>query len=136
MGVTPVVVHRTMNHKWVTAETHERVAALFEQLWNVEPPTTTPSERHSIAYAKSSARRFGWVPAMAWDDIDNDPQPPNPGRPSGSVRDREEAVRRLHSLRWSDGRIAEEVGVAADTVCRIRGRLGLPGWSKEQQEAA
>jgi transcriptional regulator with GAF, ATPase, and Fis domain len=139
LGMPQQGVHALMSVKWVTPETADRVRALFEDLWDVDPPGVTPADRQSSAYAKRVARKHGWFPPLAWDDIDTDEQPhrPNPtNRQAGNVAERAEQVRELHRLRWSDRHIAAELEINERTVVRIRQRLGLPGWTKNQQEAA
>lgn len=135
LGMAPQNVGSILTATWVTPATHERFRELFDALWNVEPPASTPGERKSVAYVKALARRNKWVSPLGWDDIDNDSRPPRPGV-VGGVRAREEEVRRLHQFRLSDKAIGERVGVNERTVLEIRKRLGLPAWTKEQQEAA
>jgi DNA-binding NarL/FixJ family response regulator len=138
MGVAPQNTAEILNCTWVTQETHDRVKALFEVLAGLSPLVDSAGGAQSVTFARNHARKRGWVPALGWDDIDADPVPPVPPRPvaPGSVVERERRVVELHGLRWGDPRIAKELGTTDRTVLRIRQRLGLPGWSKEQQEAA
>lgn len=124
------------DHEKVTVATYDRVGALFKELWNVQGRAS-----HSDA-ARANARRRGWLSPLAWDDIDNDPAPPTVDVESGvddlavdlategrdirlTPAERRVAVERLHSLRWSDGRIAETLHITSKTVMRIRRELGL-----------
>lgn len=50
----------------------KRYADLYDELHM----TPGPSER-----ARQVARRKGWLAPLAWDDIDNDPEPADAGRP-------------------------------------------------------
>lgn len=139
LGMPVQGVHALLSVRWVTPETFERVRVLYEQLWDQEPPQGTPAERKAAAYAKTVARKHGWVPPLAWDDIDWDDRPPQVhgvNRQLMTVRERATRVVELHRLRLSDHHIAVSLGIADRTVLRIRQRLGLPGWTKEQQEAA
>jgi hypothetical protein len=137
LGMTGEAIHAYVDSIAVTTETHERVAALFEELWNTEPPRATKSDRISYAKTVGWARKEGWVGALAWDDIDADDAPAaQPRNMRVAAGQRELMVRELHAQVLSDGRIAAEVGVNTRTVLRIRQRLGLPAWTKEQQEAA
>lgn len=52
--------------RWVTLSTHEAVARAYDEL----SATQGPSER-----TRGWARRFGYLPPAAWDDIDHDPAP-------------------------------------------------------------
>jgi hypothetical protein len=58
--------------------THDRVAAVFDRLWATPPRTDTLAERVSVSEAISAARARGFLPALAWDDIDTDEVPPPP----------------------------------------------------------
>lgn len=50
-----------------------------------------------------------------------------------STAERHAAIAALHSRRWSDGRIAHQIGSAARTVFRIRKQLNLPAWTRDEQ---
>lgn len=132
-----------MKRPMVRVSLHRQVDALYQELWNKVPDHASHYEliafNRSVAYA--AARR--WVAPMAWDDIDNDPEPPVQGDEGGidemavqlalegekvrlSVQERREAVRRLHVRRLSDGEIAKRLSMADRTSFRIRQELGLP----------
>jgi hypothetical protein len=52
--------------------THEAIAAVYDDL-----STRTPQGRPQIlARTRNRARRLGYLPPAAWDDIDLDPEPP------------------------------------------------------------
>lgn len=53
-----------------TLASHLAIARLYEQLWDT-PAEPSQSSRQTLAYA----RRRGFAPPMAWDDIDNDEHP-------------------------------------------------------------
>lgn len=126
----------------ITEGVAERVAELYEELWNVRPVPTTRGERVSVSHALGRAKRLGYAPPMAWDDIDLD-EGPQTGievdvddarvalavdgvRVELTTREREEVVRELNARGLLDTAIAQQIGVAANTVLRIRQRLGLP----------
>lgn len=52
--------------------THEAIVEAYEAL-SMRKPTGTPQ---IVARTKNRAARLGWVPPLAWGDIDNDPEPP------------------------------------------------------------
>ncbi len=54
----------------------DRVAVAYEQWCMVQPPRSTRWEKRDVTFALRTARLRGWVPPLAWDDIDNDPEPP------------------------------------------------------------
>ncbi|MGI0521806.1 hypothetical protein ABY45_14620 [Microbacterium maritypicum] len=132
-----------MQRARVSVALHRQVEKLFEDLWDQLPPRT--AWRDSIAYSRTIryARERRWLPPLAWDDIDNDVEPPVQDDEGGidemavvlamqgehirlTPAERRECVQRLHRERWSDGRIAETVGCSSKTVERIRAELDLP----------
>lgn len=52
----------------VTVATARAVRDLYEELWDVEPPTSTHGERIARSRALNAARRAGWAPPLAWDE--------------------------------------------------------------------
>lgn len=123
------------------------VAAIYERLWDTPPPTDTPAQRAAAARSMSRARREGWVPPMGWDDIDIDLVPPTTTDSTDidhvavtlalrgeevllTPAERRACVRELHALRWSDGRVAEQLCCNEKTVSRIREELELPAFSQ------
>lgn len=77
LGLIDRNVQRLLHEKRVTASTAKKISAIYEQLWNAQPPTHTPTARAMVARAKARAKAAGWVPPLAWDDIDTDPAPPD-----------------------------------------------------------
>lgn len=132
-----------MKRTRVTVALHRQVEVLFDEIWDQMPPHT--AWRDSIAYSRTVryARERRWLPPLAWDDIDNDPEPPIAEEPDDTIdemavelalmgdrprltpAERRECVRRLHRDRWPDGRIADTLGCTPRTVLRIREELGL-----------
>ena len=138
-----------MQRDHVQVSTHREVAALFEELWDQLPPHE--EWRDKIAYSRTLryAREHRWLPPLAWDDIDTDPEPPVPDEDGGvdeiavelamlgervriTPAERRECVRRLHSERWSAGRIADTIHCAVKTVARIRAELGLESFDQNE----
>lgn len=138
----------------VRASTARAVAELYKRLWATNPPQSTPMQRSSVRRAKAYASSRGWVPPLAWDDIDTDEAPPAVAPDAGDIVDdavvtlaiagykprmtppeRAAVVRILHRERWGDRRIANWIGCAAETVLRTRQAAGLPGVMAEQQAA-
>lgn len=77
---TPAHLARTMGGVRVTIRTAEQVYALYDQLWDVRPPQDTSAARAAADAARTMAAQNGWLPPLAWDDIDTDPDP-DPRRP-------------------------------------------------------
>lgn len=120
----------------VTARTARKVRDLYDEL----SMTAGPSAR---AAREATAR--GWLPPLAWDDIDErDGQLPvtevqdqpdeaavyrvmNGGlRQPARIVDRVEAIRRLTSQGASDAQAAEALGVTVRTVQRDRAAHQIP----------
>jgi hypothetical protein len=67
---------RSMTGESVTARTAHDVAALYERLWNTSPPAATGEQRAAVDAAQAHAAGQGWLPPLAWDNLDTDPTPP------------------------------------------------------------
>lgn len=142
-----------MQNDTVTVATHRAVAEVYERLWNVAPPQGEHRDRIAYSRALAYAGQRRWLPPLAWDDIDNDVEPPAPIEGSDidemaidlavsgeKVRlnsaEQRHAVRRLHAEKWSDPRIAATVGVTSRTVLRIRQELGLDTFDQAEIRSA
>lgn len=147
LGLTSNNMPTWFDRDRVSQDKADAVAALYERLWDQHPPTATPAARGAVTRSLNFARRNGWVPPLAWDDIDNDDAPAQPDDDGGidhvavtlalagehvslTPAERRECVRRLHAERWSDGRIADTIGCASKTVERIRDELGLAAFAQ------
>lgn len=154
LGVRATNMPNVLRRDRVRASTRAAVHELYERVWALEPPQATPWQRRSVSMAKSYAQARGWVPPMAWDDIDSDETPPAADfigpdfvdeqvvqlaieghRTAMTHEERCEVVRRLHRERWGDPHIASVAGMAAETVRRIRQELALPAIDRDAQAA-
>lgn len=61
---------------------------LYDELWDQAPPQRDRFERRSVTMARRYARERGWVPPLAWDDIDDPDSVPVPGWERGERRER------------------------------------------------
>ena len=131
-------------HLLVERATRDRVAALYEQLWNQPAPRDTPHNRQSDTRSRNLAAARGWLPPAAWDDIDTDPEPPAVDRDLDyvddaavelaiagvqvplTVADRCAAVTILNRRHLNDHEIAALLHLDPRSVLRIRARLQLP----------
>ena len=121
---------------------HDDIAALYDELWDQQPPTHTRAQRVGRSYALTVARRHGWLPPLAWDDIDTDPAPPTAGQEplldeiaielalaGQNVRltrdERLEATRRGTERGLSLTQLSDLLGVDVRTIDRDRDDLGL-----------
>ncbi|RFU20592.1 helix-turn-helix domain-containing protein [Geodermatophilus marinus] len=80
LGRNSAGLRRSMLSDAVTARTAQDVTALYEQLWNLRPPHSTDDQRAAADAARAFAAERGWLPPLAWDDIDTDPEPQHHAR--------------------------------------------------------
>lgn len=121
----------------IPVELHMAAASLFEELWNVRPPHETRYDRAVYTGALDYARRLGWLPAMAWDDIDNNDEPAvddaepvidevavalalNGERVRMTREERHLAIHRARELGYSLEETAQLLGVTSRTVLRVQ----------------
>jgi hypothetical protein len=148
LGRRPNSLHRSMNGESVTARTAHEVATLYQQLWNSSPPVATDEQQAAADAARAHAVAQGWLPPLAWDDIDADPTPPA-STAEGPRRDdideiaveralagdhisyddltsveQQEVVRRLSARGASIRDIAALLSTTKRTVSRRRASLG------------
>jgi hypothetical protein len=72
LGKTSANMFTTLESEQVLEATRRRVAALYDELWDVPAPTSTRHERTSATRAKRYAAAHGWAPPLAWDDDEID----------------------------------------------------------------
>lgn len=77
----------TRNRGYVRATTAAKVDALYEAWSMTLPSEATTRERKAATYARGVARKHGWAPPLAWDDIDTDHRPLRPAGARRSVVD-------------------------------------------------
>lgn len=95
------------------ATTAARVDRLYRELCMTPPPQSTPDERYAYRRALNAARRHGWVPPLAWDDIDNDPAPVAAPAREGDI---DHAV--VERMLASGERVRKLTAAEAEEVCR------------------
>lgn len=62
--------------RYVFPSTVAKVSAVYEKLSMTLPPNTSAAERAGVTKARGLARRKGWAPPLAWDDIDDPSEQP------------------------------------------------------------
>lgn len=62
-------------HDTVYRTTHDRMAEVYDRLSMRLPPERDRMERLVASRARNKAKRNGWAPPLAWDDIDHDDHP-------------------------------------------------------------
>lgn len=135
-------VNKALEGAYVDIRVHDDIAALYDELWDQQPPTHTRAQRVGRSYALTVARRHGWLPPLAWEDIDTDPAPPTAGQEplldeiaielalaGQNVRltrdERLEATRRGTERGLSLTQLSDLLGVDVRTIDRDRDDLGL-----------
>lgn len=153
-GLTRCAFDRLLNSDMTMPNTVKRVNAIYDELWDQQPPALTARDKQSVSRTKRWARQQRFYPALAWDDdtIDDPSAEPSTGEaPAGfltrndpqvvqdaidglkpllSPVERRLVVARLNENRWSARRIAEYVGSDPRTVTRIRTELNLPAYDQ------
>lgn len=149
LGASQNDVYRWLkgDHPRITVKTDKRIRDLFSKLW-----ATPGGSDRAIAHAK----RNKYMPALAWDDMDDPAERPtlknghrgytrvfdevavelalNGHKPHLHPLETREVVRRLHAKAWTDVRIAEWIGMSDRQVFRVRQALGLPSWDAEHAD--
>ena len=75
LGRTATNLKRSLVGEQVTAQTAAQISELYDRLWNSRPPHATAQDRVQIDATRTWARTQGWLPPLAWEDIDTDPDP-------------------------------------------------------------
>lgn len=147
LGIYQNNVARILRHNHITLRMHNRIADVYEQLWNEQPTNDTHSQNREL----DRARRNDWHPPLAWDDIDNDDAPADgeeiavdevavqlvvdEGAYVPLTRaERHLAVITLNGRRYNDQEIAHMLRVDARTILRDRQKLGLPAHPEPYEE--
>ncbi|MFD2093354.1 helix-turn-helix domain containing protein [Blastococcus deserti] len=147
LGRRPTSLRRSMTSQSVTARTAHEVATLYERLWNSRPPRMTGEQCAAADAARAHAAARGWLPPLAWDDIDTDTLPPAIAGASQrndldeiaverafagdhityhdlTTVEQQEVVRRLTARGSSIRDIAAQLGTTKRTVSRRRASFG------------
>lgn len=118
-----------MRRDHVLAATHRRVAALYEELWDQAPPNHEWHDKAAYTRSKNYARKRGWLPPAAWDDIDDPAEHPEvdtvrQGR--ATAEEILEDVEFLLELGEAPAQIASMVGRKPLTLAKLAWRNGRP----------
>lgn len=112
----PGLVRRSRRRKHVEAVTAERVARLYDELWNETPPDTYGSRR-----ARLRAQRAGWPRPMEWDEdwLDLSPEELAEVLAAEVARMGSAELRACNRARWEQG-CRSPLTVAASRECMRR----------------
>jgi hypothetical protein len=148
LGRRSNTLHRSMASASVTARTAHEVAGVYERLCNATPPLATSDQRAAADAARAHAATQGWLPPLAWDDIDTDTTASAPTAGPSQRNDideiaveralagdhitfddltaveQQEVVRRLTARGASIRDIAAQLGTTKRTVSRRRASVG------------
>ncbi|QTV79452.1 helix-turn-helix domain-containing protein [Microbacterium sp. NIBRBAC000506063] len=72
-GIRQARLSAVLYQPTIKTSTHQRIARAYDDLCLSTPPADTKGQRMSVHRTQALAARRGWVPPLAWDDIDNDP---------------------------------------------------------------
>lgn len=114
----------------IWASTAQEIRSLFTQMWNKQPPEGTLRERRAAGIARSIAKRNGWMPVGAWDDIDNPDAIPDLGeKVSREQALAEDADELINSQGYTLQNAAERLGVSVSYLgdARLRTRKRAAG---------
>lgn len=78
LGRKPCRLLRLLTVATVNVHTVQQVSDLYDQLWDTAPARDTKAQQRAYDQARVLAAEQGWLPPLAWDHIDTDPDP-DPG---------------------------------------------------------
>lgn len=105
--------------------TAREIRSLFKQLWNKQPPEGTVQERRAAGIARAMAKRNGWMPVGAWDDIDDPDAVPDLGEKAPrELAIAEDADELINTQGYTMQHAAERLGVSVSYLgdARLRAR--------------
>lgn len=114
-----------MQRPMIEVATFRAIAALYEQLWDQEPPRDEWHAKTAYTRSLNYAQHRGWLPPLAWDDIDNDPTPE-----AEEPTEQTKGERILEDVEWlldageSPELILTTLGRSADAVAKLADRHG------------
>lgn len=101
------------------------IARTYDRLCMSLPATSNKHELSGITRARNTSRAQGWLPPLAWDDIDNLAEKPNLGRERTNYRTADLIAEWEHLRRAgvSDHRAAQQLGVTPAAIEKAYERL-------------
>ncbi|WP_067198885.1 hypothetical protein [Microbacterium sp. XT11] len=141
LGLDPSNFSTFMQRDTVLVSTWIAVRDLFDELWDQEPPHAEWRDKIAFSRSQRYAKLHGWLPALAWDDIDTDPEPP-----TVEVDEQTKGERILEDVEWllEAGEPVEQVamtlGRSMDAIAKLAQRhhrldLARPFWAKVRRAA-
>jgi len=129
IGMTASNFAQLMDRGRVTKATADRVANVYDQLWDTPPPQIIAADKAAARRAREHAQQQGWAPPMAWDEelnpIDDPATEPDLGGPVRRAKlPPAEELQYLLDAGESEDMIASRFGVKATAVKRALQRDG------------
>jgi transcriptional regulator with XRE-family HTH domain len=152
LGMNASQFGRVLRQQHVRVGTHAAICGLFEQLWNVAPPMDSEHDRAAAERCRGYSRALGWLPPLAWDDIDADDEAATADVPvflDEVAVDLAVSGERVHLNRLErisavlilnrdqhlhDGEISERLGIASESIQRYRRDAGIPAAVNSSKE--
>ena len=112
-------VGREQIRQWCLRDTvyrgsHDKVAAVYEALSMTLPPERVRFERMDVTRTRNRARRLGFVPPLAWDNIDDPTERPK----LGNAPKRRDEVDEVNVQRLLDGQRVTSTKAEKDEAMR------------------
>lgn len=78
-GIPRLSLSRVLNQDTISRRLAAQIDRAYRRLGMQLPPQRTPAEKRAATISRERAASNGWVPPLAWDDIDDDDATPNLG---------------------------------------------------------
>lgn len=124
IGETDKHVSQFIRRDRISADKARRVKAVYDELCMTEGPSNSCRVR---------ARAAGWLPPLAWDDIDDPHETPNLTEQRVPFIERYLEMRDVLNL--SDPQIADRMGIQLDSLAVSLRRNGIPASFLERRTA-
>jgi hypothetical protein len=112
--------------KYTHARTAAAVAEVYERLSMRMPPANTREERANATRARALAKKQGWPPPLAWDNIDDPDEQPRGWQYEGTTRKtRAELLADLDARHAGITEVCATLKIKRDSVERWCNRHGL-----------
>jgi hypothetical protein len=126
---TVIDARRTVR-EFVALKVRDGILEAYERLSGTIPASNGERDRAGITRTRNHAARAGWLPPLAWDDVDNPHEQPDAGWTEYSKQHGRPRANTIEDFDWlvSQGSSAEQaaaqIGVSLRTVEAYRQQLG------------
>lgn len=125
---TVIDARRTVR-EFVAVKVRDGILAAYDQLADTPAVGEAERDRAGITRTRNHAARAGWPPPLAWDDIDNPHEQPDPGWSEYSKQHGRPMANTVEDFEWlvsqgcSNEQAAAQIGVSLATVESYRTKL-------------